>query len=355
MGLLDSLTGSSNASSPAYRPAFKVGAAPSGGGGGGLLGGDSQRDPWADSVQALTLDLQLAPGVDICTIEAAGAGLPSVALGDSLSLQLGYDTQLTTVYTGQVVRIRAGQDNTVQLTLDNGALTLARLRQNTSFEQQTLNAIINKVLNDAGVQAGTVHTGPDFPFMALDDSQSLWAWITDLAAMSGAFAWVDGDGKVQLKPGGGSALATFTYGHDVLALQYQARMPVAAQVTVLGEGAAGSQGSQAWSWLSKQRSAIQAQQGSGASRQQSQAVLRNLSAVQGSAQGWLSQLTAQGERVRVTVPGNTDVQLAGTFSLSSCPQARGDGDYIATRIQHRYDKRTGFVTQLEGQRAGAAL
>jgi len=124
---------------------------------------------------------------------------------------------------------------------------------------------------------------------------------------------------------------------------------------VLGEGAAGSQGSQAWSWLSKKRSAIAAQQGSGDARQQSQAALRNLSAIQGNAQRWLDQLTAQGERVRLSVPGNTSVQLGGSFSVASCPQGRGDGDFVATRIRHRYDKLAGFVTLLEGQRAGGAL
>jgi hypothetical protein len=377
MGLLDSLTGSGGSASPAYRPAFKLGKASTGGAGGllgaasgataglgtgavadvasSLLGSGSVPDPWADTLQSLALDLHLAPGVDACTIAVTGAGMPSVALGDSLSLQLGYDKQLRTVYTGKLVRIQSAEDNTVRLTLDNGALTLARLRQNSSFEQQTLSGVVNKILGDAAVQAGTVHTGPSFPFLALDDRQSLWAWISELAQMSGAFAWVDGDGLVQLKPGGGPAVATFTYGADLLALQHQASVPVAAQTSVLGEGAAGSQGSQAWSWLSKKRSAIAAQQGSGEARQQNQPALRNLAGVQGSAQRWLDQLTAQGERIRITVPGNTDVQLASTFSVASCPQGRGDGDYVATRIGHRYDKRAGFVTLLEGQRAGGGL
>jgi hypothetical protein len=378
MGLLDSLIGGGNSASPAYRPAFKVAKASTGGGGGGLLGavsgaaasvgasavgdvassllgGGAASDPWADNVQSLALDLQLAPGVDHCTLTVTGSGMPSVALGDGLSLKLGYDQQLSTVYTGKLVRVQARNDDTVHLTLDNGALTLARLRQNSSFEQQTLRDIVNKLLGDAGISAGTLHTGPDFPFLALDDRQSLWAWISALAAMSGALAWVDGEGKVQIKPGGGPALASFTYGADVLALQHEARVPVAAQLTVLGEGAAGSQGTQAWSWLSKKRSAIAAQQGSGEARQQSQAALRNLSAMQGSAQHWADQLSAQGECVRLSVPGNTAVQLGGTFSVGSCPQGRGDGDYVATRIRHRYDKLAGFTTLLEGQRAGGAL
>lgn len=366
MGLLDSLIGSASSSPPAWRPAFRIGKPPAPASGGGLLGAvggavadvaasllgaASASDPWLASVHSLALDLQLAPAVDSCSIVVAGAGMPDVALGDSLQLQLGYDKLLTPVYTGKIVRLQGGECGSVRLTLDNGALTLARLRQNTSFEQQSLSGIVNKLVGDAGITAGSVHAGADFPFLALDDRQSLWAWIGELAQLSGACAWIDGDGKLQVKPGGGPSLANFSYGEDLLSLQYDASVPVAAQVTVLGEGAAAAQGSQAWSWLSKKRSAIAAQQGSGDARQTSRAMLRNLAAVQGSAQRWCDQLQAQGARIRLVVPGNTSVQLAGKFSVGACPQGRGDGDYLATRIGHRYDKRAGFVTLLEGEAA----
>ncbi len=351
------LGGSSNAA-PAFRPAFKV--SKSAGGGGGLLAaassllGMAQRDPWADCVQGIQLDLQLAPGVDSCTLETVGASLPDVALGDALKIELGYADALVPVYSGKIARLLSRQDGSVQITLDNGALTLARLRQNTSFEQQSMSNVVSTLLSDAGITDSQIDAGANFPFLAIDDRQSLWAWIAVLAAHGGCHAWIDSEGAVQIKAGGGPAVSAFTYGNDILRLQTSIAAPQAATVTVLGEGAAGSQGSQAWSWLSKKASSISARQGgSGDARQQSAPLLRSVSAAQSSAQFWQQALTAQATRIDLTVPGNADLAVGSTISVSDCPQGRGDGDYLLTRVRHVYEKKKGFITLLEGQAGGS--
>lgn len=360
---LPSLGGSSS-SSPAFRPAFKITQGAGGGADGGLMGavssllGATQADPWAECVQSLQFDMQLAPGVDTCTVEASSS-LPSVALGDSLSVQLGYADQLSPVYSGKIARILARQDGSVQLTLDNGALTLARLRQNTSFEQQTLSGVVNTLLSDAGITPGTIDTGVNFPFLAIDDRQSLWQWISTLAAYSACHAWVDNAGSVHVKAGGGPATASFSYGNDILSLHHSQATPQAGKITVIGEGAAGSQGSQAWSWLSKKTSGISAQQGSSggqhqqSQRQQSQPALRNVSAAQSSARFWQQQLSAQATRILLSVPGNAALAVGVTISVSGCPQGRGDGDYLVTRVRHVYEKKQGFISHIEGQAGGS--
>jgi phage protein D len=300
------------------------------------------------------VDLRAAPGVDVCVIDAAAASMPAVALGDALQVELGYAGQLGKVFTGKVARIDARHDGSVRIGLDSGAFTLARLRTNTSYEQQTLGDIVKKLLGTTGLSSGTVNAGNTYPFVALDDRQSLWAWVAELAAQAGLLAWVDAEGKVQVQAGGGASAATFTYGADILTLTHSSRTTVAGDVTVIGEGAAGSQGTQAWSWLSKQRSPVAAQQGSGDARQRAEPALRNMAGMQASAQGWAGRLTASATTVHVTVPGQAALAVGATFTLASCPQGRGDGDFVATRVQHRYDKRQGFVTQLTGQAVGAS-
>lgn len=350
--------GGSSSNSPAFRPAFQIGQGASGGG--GLLGaassllGMAQSDPWAECVQSLQLDLQLAPGVDTCTIETAGAGLPDVALDDALTVQLGYTDQLSPVYSGKIARLLSRQDGSVQITLDNGALTLARLRQNTSFEQQTLGNVVGTLLADAGITPGTLDTGANFPFLAIDDRQPLWAWIAALASYCGCHAWIDNSGSVQVKAGGGPAAVSFSYGSDILSMQHSTVTPQAGKVKVIGEGAAGSQGSQAWSWLSKKINGISAGQGgSGDERQQSLPALRNASAAQSRARFWQQQLTAQATRIRLTVPGNADLAVGTTISVGDCPQGRGDGEYLVTRLRHVYDKRQGFLSHVQGQAGGS--
>lgn len=350
--------GGSTTNSPAFRPAFKV--SKSAGGGGGLLAaassllGMAQTDPWADCVQSVQVDLQLAPGVDTCTLDVAGSSMPDVALGDALKLELGYADQLNAVYSGKIARIVSRHDGNVQITLDNGALTLARLRQNTSFEQQSLSNVVTTLLNDVGISQSQSDTGANFPFLAIDDRQSLWDWIATIAAHSGCCAWIDSSGVVQVKAGGGPAAVTFHYGSDILSLQHTKSTPQAAKVTVIGEGAAGSQGSQAWSWLSKKTSSISAKQGaSGDTRQQSAPLLRNVSAAQSSARFWQQQLTAQATRIRLIVPGNATLAVGTTIKVSDCPKGRGDGEYLLTRVRHVYEKKQGFVSYLEAQAGGS--
>ena len=73
----------------------------------GLAGGSD--NPWAAALVSITVDMNLAPGVDVAILHIANeAHAPQVAVGDKGSIELGYaDGENVTVFTGQVEAVRS--------------------------------------------------------------------------------------------------------------------------------------------------------------------------------------------------------------------------------------------------------
>ncbi len=347
---------SSVASGATAAPAFAVrqGAASAGGGlmaAASSLLGAPQQDPWAGCLKSISITRGFAPGVDVCELVVARTpDLPALAVDDELALQLGYGDSLSPAFSGKVARLVCALDGTLRLSLDSGCLALSRQRKSESFEQQDAGRLVRALLSDPGLSAGSVESGASYPFIALDDRHSSWEWIARLARDSGLQAWFDAEGKLNFKTVVAAApAARFRYGESLLALEFSQRRPPWQQVDVVGEGAAGSQGSQAWSWLSKQRSNVAATGGSGsAAALRAESSLRSLEAVQGSARALAERGSQRAQSVRLKVPGNAALGPGDVIELSDCPAGHGDGQYLLWRVQHRFDKRGGFNSWLEG-------
>ena len=97
----------------------------------------------------------------------------------------------------------------------------------------------------------------DFPYYVVDDRRGAYAHIAALARKSGFLAYFTGEGKLTFAPyAGGQAVQTFAYATDILSLLVQDATPPVGAVTTVGEGAAGSHGSDAWSWPVKDPSSV---------------------------------------------------------------------------------------------------
>ena len=119
-----------------------------------------------------------------------------------------------------------------------------------------------------------------------------------------------------------------------------------------GEGAAGSQGAKAWSWLAKSADGVQASAGDGAPKRLFQeGVLREQATVDAAAKGISARAEALRKVANVTVPGSPEVGVGALFELADCPGGRGDGTYVALRLRHRYAKARGFTTEITGAAA----
>jgi phage protein D len=309
------------------------------------LGGGA--DPWQQHVIALRVESGLAPFVDVAEITAAiTPQLPRVALGDAGALALGYsDEEVKTVLTGKVTAIRQGT-GVQQIRLSNGGGDLAQRRLNQSFEQQTAGDMVKELAGLVEAPTETVEAGADYPFYVLSHSQSAYRHLAELARQNNFAAWFTPAGKLVFAPlAEGDPVATFTYGTDLLAVQISEAPSVLAGVTVVGEGAAGSQGANAWPWLVKDPAAVTGRAGDGtAPRLVSAAGLRTGDLVQTTAAGLVNFGNMGNISGRLLVPGAPAVTVGSTIELVNAPQPIANGRFLVQRVRHDFTRQQGFTT-----------
>ena len=297
----------------------------------------------SEALLAVTVDTGTAPGVDVAELVLAGPDAPAV--GDEGTIALGYEDGGTELaFTGAVELLAAGVHGTVRVVAANGAAALARLRLNRSYEQQTAGDVVSDLAGEAGAATGDVRPGPDLPFFVVDARRSAWAQIAELARAAGCLAYVPPGGDLTMAPPPpGPPAAMFGYGVDVLELAAGERAAVVGAVKVVGEGAAGSQGADAWSWLVKDPAAVTASGGTGdPERLRSEPALRSTAAVQGAALG----LPAGAVAGHVLVAGAQAVAVGAVFAITD---AGVDGPLVAHGVRHRLARHAGFTTRIRFQ------
>lgn len=146
-------------------------------------------------------------------------------------------------------------------------------------------------------------------------------------------------------PRAGEPVQTFTYGLDILALEIGHATPVRGAVMAIGEGAAGSQGQDAWSWVVKDASGVRGRAGDGPSeRLTHDASLRSLADAQRAADSMAAaaqSLTATGT---LMVPGAPAVTVASTIEIVDAPHESLNGRFLVTQVRHQFSRRRGFTT-----------
>jgi phage protein D len=314
------------------------------------VGAGSASDPWQRAVGRIAIELGVAPAVDTAEVTlAVDAHAPSFSLADEGTIALGYQDEGTTaVFAGTIVGIRRAVGGHVRLTVANGTAGLAALRMQQSYESQTAGQVVSALAAAAGVDPGDIADGPDLAYLVLDGSRSAWGHIARLARISGHVARVNADGALDfLAPDDGDPVQTFAWGGDVLALERTESPAAFDAVSVHGEGAAGSQGADAWNWLVKQRLSITGEAGGGSrARSFTDRALRTADAVRAAAQAVADAAARGATRGTLRVPGAPKVVPGRRVALAGTPGGALDGPVLVTRVRHTFDKRAGFRTEI---------
>ena len=144
----------------------------------------------------------------------------------------------------------------------------------------------------------------------------------------------------------GSAAQTSPFGQDILELDALEAPPNAGAVTVVGDGAAGSNGSDAWSWNLKDASPLKGTAGTGdpALLLQSGAAKRRCRKRRGPGS------RRQGEARRVDcaalVPGAPKAGVGATVAVASAPDDTLNGSWLVRGVRHKVVKARGYTTLL---------
>ncbi len=354
------LLNNNDATASVRRPVLEVNFG-GGGGAGGLTAavglGQGADDPWARSVVGVVVEAGLAPFVDLVTVELAADGqAPEFALDDPGTISLGYEDSATElVFTAMVDHISSNLHGSRRLRGVNGGLLLSRLRINQSYEQQSAGDIVNDLAGQAGVDIDTVESGVDLPFYVLDDRSTAYGHITTLARKSGYLAWFTPEGKLYFGPyAGGQAVQTFSHGMDILSLEVRETTPVVQTVTTIGEGAAGAEGQEAWSWLIKDPGPATSESGQGEPiRTISDPSLRSSEAGQSAADSLAEAAGQMALTGTIVVPGAPLVTVGSTIEIADAPRENVNGSCMVRWVGHRYSKEQGYISVIKFSKSAA--
>jgi phage protein D len=317
--------------------------------------GGASADEWAQALVGFSVESGAAPWVDAATVYAASARGPASAPGDAGHIKAGYaDASADVVFTGRVETVRYGLDGITRLGAATGAALLARLRINQAYEQLTAGDIVRDLASKASIETDAVEDGATYAFYAIDDRRSAWEHIAALARKSGFRAFLSAEGKLNFRPvEAGGAVQIFSYGQDVLALELTHAVAAASGVTMVGEGAAGSNGSDAWSWLLKDASAATAQAGEGApALLRADASLRSLDASQAAADAIAAAVSGATLGGWLLTAGAPAVSVGSTIEIAGALQPALNGVCVVDRVVHRFGKGQGFTTRIAFRQTG---
>lgn len=305
-----------------------------------------------DVVEAASTRVEagLLPSVDSASVVLAFEATPS--LDAVLEIDMGYEDQLTRVFTGKLSAIRRTLHGHIHVTGINGGGLLSRLRFNRAYENQMIGDIVQDICGASGIETDIVDPGPTLAYFVLDDRHNALLHIQTMARRSGQIAYFTPEGVLTFTPyNAGTPVQTFNYGIDILDMEVTESV-AGSGVTVTGEGAAGSGD---WSKPLKNPDSMQAASGEGGDETAViyDPALRVTDAVQGAAEGLGAEAARLECTAQIWVAGAPAVVPGVTIAVKGSPF---DGSYLVTGVHQLYDKREGYLTRIiASQNSGSPL
>ncbi len=322
---------------------------------GGLLGGGQGPDPWSTHLLYMRMSLALGDHVDHVVLHLLETdSAPATQLGDQLDVALGYgEDSETLLFTGTIQGMETTLAGYRRLIVTSPLLELAQKRLNSSFEEQSASDIIQALLGETEVAAGTVDSGEQYPFFVVSDRHSLLAHIQLIAQQQNWLCFCGPDGQLNARAiGSESAAKTFAYGVDIIDLQHWTQNPALAGVKVVGGGAATSNGSDAWNWLTKEPKAMS--EAGDSSQVVSLRALRDSPGTQNHADYLMAQSQSATNRVRLQTSAAPEVVIGAAFEITGAPDSATNGIFVADRVVISFDQMQGFTSIIEGFNRDAA-
>ena len=322
-----------------------------------LLGGNSGPDPWATHLISMRMQLALGDHVDHVILQVLETEqAPDTALGTTLSIALSFDDgEEIDLFTGNIQRQETLLAGYRRVLVSSPLLQLSQQRLNSSFEEQSAKDIIQSLLAETDVAAGTIDSGERYPFYVVSDRQTLLQHIQVIAELQNWLCYAAADGSLNAHALNNAEQAkVFAYGSDIIAMTHRTQNLAQAGVKVVGSGAATSNGADAWNWLSKEPKTLAE---SGASGEVfSASSLRDTTSAENFSAALGAKSARASNRVQLQTTAAPEVLPGSAFEIQSAPNAAANAIYVAERVTISFDRQTGFVSHIDGfnREAGAA-
>ena len=301
-----------------------------------------------------------------------------IDLGAEVTLSLGYEGEEETVFTGSVARLRPGVKG-VQIDGVGQMNALLNLRTSAIFENQTPGSIARDLIDQAGLEAGTIDEGPSLPAFAIDRRLSGYQHLQGLADRLGYELYTDRDGAVMfhalgdaagLDAAGGGLLDAaagavggllgggsegYLFGQHLLNATGQRQPPAWGRVWVGGESPMSGQGDNTAHWLTTNDADYQGAAGSDEpTLLRRDPVARTKDLADRFAAGHLALAQRVTHQVTIRLLGRPQLDLGETLSVADVPDPLVNGEGYLRAIRHQFSAQTGFTTTVRLSMSGDA-
>jgi hypothetical protein len=297
---------------------------------------------------------------------------PDVASGDAVELKLGHDGSGETVFTGELVEIRASLHECC-LHAAGTMMKLLNARTASVYEGQTAGSVVKDLVSTAGASAADVSDGPTLPVLSVDRHRSLWRHARDLADRLGYELYSKRDGGIVFKPfgaaasldsaGGGLAGAAagaaagalglggsatgYSFGQHLIEATAAEGTKGPDAIHVGGESPSSMQGDGTVHWLTTNDTDFLGSAGSGDGELLvSDGAARTKDLADRFAAGLLATATRRASHVDITVLGRPEIELGDQVQVSDLPDRSGALSGYVRSVRHRFGDQAGFVTDL---------
>lgn len=315
-------------------------------------------DTLLDNLVAVDSGCSMSAGADYVHLLYSWSDSLAVEVDKEGEVGLGFgDGEIHTVMKGVVTQLRQGINGLTRVTLSNAGAVLARLRVNQAYEQQSAGDVVTDLAQRAGIEIDTADSGIDLAYFVVDDRSSVAQHLSTLALACDFVTYVTAQNTLYFGPANQEqAVKTFTYGANLLqASARRSRLPLGS-VRAIGEGAAGSDGQDAWCWLLKQRDAVTTELGDGdAGRIVYSGAWRSADASASAAAGRLAAVQKLALRGRLLALGAPEVAVGNVIDVEDAHQADINGHFLVTAVKHHYSKSRGYVSEISFCESAASV
>jgi len=307
---------------------------------------DTTDEPRASAVVDLTVSLDLDTPADSFRLVFGNVGSFRPARDDETAIELGYADNggLTPVITGKVGTVESNL-TTTRVIGYTAADALLRSFVEQTYENRTAGEIVSDLADKAGVEVATAEDGIDFPAYVIDGRRSAHAHMRDLAELCGFDLYINADGGLVFEKFiNGKRAHVFEFAKHIIELDALRTPPKAGRVEAWGESPTGSEGDDAWAWLTRDFSGSRGIAGSGDLFLIERPALRTRDAARTAAGAALTTIQRRALRGQVVTTGRPEIKLGDAIRLSQMPDVSLNGNYQARSVTHRITKLGGFTT-----------
>lgn len=289
----------------------------------------------------------LSTPVNSARISLAPALGVSVAVDDTVRVELGYGEDLHTVFTG-IVEAVDWEIAQVTCRAAGAHRALVSARLNRVYEKAKAGDIVTNVAGLLAVATERVEPGLEFHAYALSHGMTAYDALHQLAERCGFDLYADVEDALVFAAYAAAQTHSFQFGVNILSLHIEQPAAVITGIEVYGESPASlGQGQEAASWLTKKDVKGTAGGDGGVTWRYFDPAARTQEDAGKIAEAALAMWRTR-RACTLKVLGAPQVRLGDAVAIRRMPVEDQNGTFKVTGVAHHLDVKHGFYTVIDG-------